>query len=276
MKNKVIAVVGVGFVGEAVAYGFRTQDVVLIDPKLGTSVKDLEDKNPDVIFICVPTPMGENGVIDTSIVEKVLEETSVFTNSIVVLKSTVTPDKVEQFSQKYTNFVYNPEFLTERNAFEDFVNPIMHVFGGDFQICKALGDIYEKYSMCSACPMYFMTAKEASFVKYSMNCFLSLKVVFWNQMKDLMEKSSADYEVVRNAFINDDRIGASHTKVPGHDGRKGSSGPCFGKDIPAMIHYSNMSLSILREAWNANCDYRNSYPEPLQREIEQHIKFNKI
>lgn len=99
MKKKItVGVVGAGFVGRAVAHGFKKQNVLLIDPILGSSTSDLLDKKPDVVFICVPTPMGEDGVINASIVEKVLFELKDL-KTLLVLKSTVVPDIVERLSK---------------------------------------------------------------------------------------------------------------------------------------------------------------------------------
>jgi UDP-glucose 6-dehydrogenase len=193
----------------------------------------------------------------------------------MVLKSTVTPDIVDSLSKKYKHFVYNPEFLTERNALNDFAFPQMHVFGGDPVDTKRLEKIYKKYSICQHAPTFHMKAMEASFVKYGINSFLSAKVLFWNQYYDLCQKNGADYETVIDAITEDERIGKSHTIVPGHDGKRGFSGSCFPKDIPALINFSGKELSMLLEAWNANCDYRNG-TELLEREIAQHIEFNKI
>lgn len=276
MNNKItVGVVGVGFVGKAVAHGFREQNVVLIDPSLGTHALDLYDVKPDVVFICVPTPMGADGVIDASIVKTVCRELADL-DTILVLKSTVIPDIVEELANEFEQFVYNPEFLTEANAAHDFENPFMHVFGGKQEYCDELSYIYEQFSICKPCHRKFMTAKEASFVKYSMNSYLALKVIFWNEMKELMTASGVNYETVRDAFICDPRIGTSHSNVPGHDGRNGTGSACFSKDVPALIKFSNGSLTVLKQAWNANCDMRNSYPDVLPREKEQHITFNKI
>ena len=47
-----IGIVGYGFVGKAVDYGFK-QDVekIIIDPKLDTSISNLKSHNPEFIFI---------------------------------------------------------------------------------------------------------------------------------------------------------------------------------------------------------------------------------
>ena len=277
-KGITVGVVGVGFVGKAVAAGFDCGNkIVLVDPQLGTTIKMLAVENPDVVFVCVPTPMGVGGAIDASIVKNVMGElATLLPDTLVLLKSTVTPDIVDGLEKTFPNFVYNPEFLTERNAVADFKNAFAHVFGGLPENTKKAERIYRDYSLSPLAPAYHMSAKEASFVKYGINSFLAAKVMFWNQFFDQCQKSGADYEQVIAAISSDPRIGASHTKIYGDENRRGAAGACFAKDVPAFIEFSNRELSILREAWNANCDLRNSYAERLPREIEQHIEFNKI
>ena len=273
-----IAVIGSeGFVGKACVHIFKDKaEVINIDPLLGTSVANLDKDDLDVALICVPTPMGDDGVINASIAENVIEQLKEFKNTLVVLKSTVLPDIVDRLSQGNANFIYNPEFLTERNAEQDAEYPIMTVLGGEPEAVFRMVSIYNQYSICKDAPFYTMTPKEASFVKYGINSYLATKVMFWNQFNDQCEKLGADYDVIRQAIGTDDRIGSSHMSVPGHDGRKGTAGACFAKDVPAFIHFSDKEFSILREAWNVNCDVRNSYGEPLPREVAQHISFNKI
>lgn len=272
-----IAVIGSeGFVGRACVHIFKDKaEVFKIDPLLGNSVKDLSDKDVNVAIICVPTPMGTNGVINSSIVESVIKDLREYTDAIIVLKSTVVPDIVQRLNEE-GDIVYNPEFLTERNAEYDAEHPFMTVLGGDRDLTAYMEEVYREYSICKDAPYYHMSAVEASFVKYGINSFLATKVVFWNQFADFCERVGAHYDVVKSAIGTDVRIGESHMNVPGHDGRKGTAGACFAKDVPAFIHFTDKQFSILREAWNVNCDIRNSYGEPLEREKAQHIEFNKI
>lgn len=274
MQKLNIGIVGYGFVGAAVAHGFKDQNITLIDPKLGTSTTDLLGKQFDAVFICVPTPMGTGGVINVSIVRQVLSELKDL-DTLLVLKSTVLPDIVEQLSIKYKNFVYNPEFLTEARANYDFEHPFLHVFGGNKEYCDQLEQIY-KYSICKPCKVMKTTAMEASFIKYSINSYLMTKVVFWNQMKELSDNYGADYSVVQEGFTSDPRIGTSHSNVPDKvTGEPYCTSNCFNKDVPAIINMSDNSLSILREVWNINCRGRMEYGL-TEREIAQHISYTEI
>lgn len=275
MKN--IAIVGYGFVGKAVANAFKWVNTTVIDPKEGPStISDLKNKDIHCSFVCVPTPMGPDGTIDSTIVENVVEELQIHTNGLIVLKSTVTPDVIERINS--SRFVYNPEFLREASAFDDFIDPDMHIFGTDSdENVEQLTEIYE-YSSCDMihAPILKVTPVEASLIKYGINTFLASKVLFFNQLKNIVDKYG-DYDTVRSAMVQDPRIGHSHTLVPGPDGRKGYGGSCFSKDTLAFAKFSqreNIPFTVLEEVIRKNQEYRGSYSEPLSREKDQNIRFD--
>jgi len=152
-------------------------------------------------------------------------------NCPIIIKSTVTPDIVSELYNEDSNVVYNPEFLTEANALDDFINPPMHIFGGNIMITRRVQELYENHSQCRPCPIRHMTPAEASFVKYGINSFLATKVLWMNQFKDLCDEYNAKYNVISNVIGSDPRIGHSHMQVPGPDGRKGFGGAvwCLGR-----------------------------------------------
>jgi UDPglucose 6-dehydrogenase len=280
MNTLNIAVIGYGFVGKAVTYGFTTTTtkITIIDPKLNNkTVKDINPIDYDVIFICVPTPMKDNGEIDASILLDTLTYLDnkikySLSSTLVVIKSTVTPDIADlYFNNAYT--VYNPEFLREKTALEDFVNPDFHIFGGSSLTCNMLASIYNSHSNCSTCPVLTCTPAEASFIKYTINSFLALKVTFFNQLYDAINSSNveANFTNVIKGVDLDKRIGSSHTKVPGFDSKRGFGGSCFPKDTKAFLSYTD-TLSVLQEAVSVNNKYRQNYTLD-DREIAQNIKF---
>lgn len=273
-----LAIIGWGFVGKAVDYGFNNPKVekCIIDPLLGTNISLLKSFVPDVTFVCVPTPMGEDGKINSSILDETVTYLEKNISGLIVVKSTVTPDIIREYGK---SVVYNPEFLTEKSANEDFVNPIMHIFGGFYENTKVLEQIYQQYSNCKPCPVYHMTRKDASLVKYGINSYLASKVIWFNQFYDVVNAADGNFGKIVSAITTDARVGTSHTTVPGFDTRRGFGSACFSKDIPAFIKFAEnieQDFTILKEVWNSNCDYRNAYSDLLDREKEQHIKFKKI
>lgn len=276
-----IAIIGYGFVGKAVEFGFRnsSNDIMIIDPYQGyANIDDMENYHPDFTFVCVPTPMGEDGNINHNTLSNVIHLLENMASGTVIVKSTVTPQVITQLC-RYKRFVYNPEFLTERNAFDEFLNPKFHILGGHPEFTKRVKNLYKFNSNCNPAPVHYMTPAEASLVKYGINSFLATKVVWFNQWKDMVESVGARYNVVATAIGNDDRIGHSHTKVPGFDGKKGFGGSCFPKDTNAIWNFGfdewgKDVLSVLGEVIRANNEYRSEY-QLDQREIEQNISFKK-
>jgi UDPglucose 6-dehydrogenase len=271
-----LAVVGHGFVGKAVSFGFDTKlvDQIAIDPNYGNSVEDLYGADSlDVAFVCVPTPMSNTGRIDDSIVVDVTEKLIRNTECLVVLKSTVTPEIVARLAEMSPKrFVYNPEFLTEARANKDFVEAKFNIFGGDLEACAAVASMYQNYSKMADPQNVFVSATEASFIKYTINTFLSTKVTFFNQLKDLTDKHGCNFDAIVGAVKLDDRIGNSHMSVPGPDGRRGFGGACFPKDTNAMHYFSEGQFDLLKKVLDINSAYRLQY-DLDEREKEQNVKF---
>lgn len=272
-----VAIVGYGFVGKAVSYGFTGCHQMKIDPfHFDNDVADLVEWNPDVTFVCVPTPMAEDKSIDASIVKDVVDFLKDNVVGLIVIKSTVTPDNLTliRTGANADRIIYNPEFLTERNAQEDFINPRMHVLGGEYSMTKKLQEIYEQYSLCKPCPVYHMTPEEASFVKYGINCFLATKVLWFNQFYDIVEGAGAsNFTKVINAISEDERVGGSHTRVPGFDGKRGYGGACFPKDTTALVNTYKHMFPLLEKVIEENNKYRAMYDKD-EREIAQGVKYD--
>jgi nucleotide sugar dehydrogenase len=269
-----LLIIGHGFVGKAVDYGFTNPAVekTIIDPKYGNSIKDVDKTLHDLTFVCVPTPMSDTGEIDTSILEEVLDYFNSgirYTHQLLVIKSTVTPEIIAKYAG--TGIVYNPEFLREKTANEDFVNPDMHIFGGTDFDCIRLELYYSEFSLCKRCPIYNMTAQEASFVKYGINSFLATKVTFFNELYDAAQAAGANFNVITKAMEADPRLGTTHNRVPGFDGKRGFGGACFPKDTAAFTHYTD-KMTLLKEVIRINNNYRKNYTKD-SRETEQNIQY---
>lgn len=271
-----VGIVGHGFVGKAVDYGFEIPGVkkFYVDPIYQTTVKHLMEHDPTVVFICVPTPMGQDGAVDSSIVENTLAaiDAAKRLGVLKVIKSTVPPDVIHRLTHSRHDIVYNPEFLVESSAAEQFINPPFHVFGGEAVATDRLEQLYLNYSNCNTCPVFHMTAIEASFVKYAINTFLATKVTFFNQLFDaIQDHPNCNFNIIARAVGADPRIGTGHTKVPGYDMRRGFGGACFPKDLRAFTEFTD-AMSLLDKVAEINDGYRGKHPL-LEREKTQGITY---
>lgn len=285
MKEK-IGIIGYGFVGSALDRGFNKNiEKYLIDPKLNTSISDLKEFDPNFIFICLPTPMNNDGSQDCSIINEVVHELSIsFPSKIIIIKSTVLPNHLDKLSKIHPNIVYNPEFLREKHADIDFKKTNNLILGGANELSKKIVDLYKNHSVCDIddTKIYHMDLKSASLIKYSINSFLASKVIFFNQLKLIFDELECEIEWVDfiESISADSRVGDTHMDVPGNDGKLGFGGACFPKDISALYDLSKhleSEFSLLREVILKNEQIRNSLEDNLEdREREQNINFKTL
>lgn len=275
-----LGIVGHGFVGKATDFGFCVNtEKFIVDPKYKTNISDLAEFKPDVVFVCVPTPMGPDGKQNSETVERaVLELKEQCEAAVVVIKSTVLPSTLEKIHKLNNNIVYNPEFLREKHAEEDFKKAELIVFGGDRNLSEKVSKIYKNNTICESKEHIFLDLKTASLVKYTINTFLATKVTFFNELNELFKRQNSmdTWDKFIRTLSVDSRIGESHMSVPGHDGRLGFGGACFPKDSSALINYAeeqNVDLSVLKAANSKNNTIRGSYDSLQARESSQNVNY---
>ncbi|TSC70609.1 MAG: UDPglucose 6-dehydrogenase [Parcubacteria group bacterium Gr01-1014_70] len=265
-----IGIIGVGMVGAPLKRYFEERRgytrgaglfVYDIDSRKGYG----DDINrADVIFICVPTPRDENGSAKINAVADAL--TTISGEKIVIIKSTVPPGTTEYFQKKYSQhkILFNPEFLTERQAWEDFIKPDRQIVGFTEHSIDAAHHVL---SLLPKAPFMSpwgvntyrpvkITATEAEIIKYGGNVYFSRKVTFANALAALAEHHGVNYDNIRIGMSADYRIGDSHLDVT-HGGYRGFGGYCFPKDLNAlMVHMEQRGMhegaELLRSDWEFN------------------------
>jgi len=272
MKHK-IGIIGHGFVGLAVETGLQTvADIRIHDKYKDTESLESVVKNSDILFLCLPTPMNEDGSCNISIIEEVLEEIDfIEPGKTIIIKSTVPPGTTKWFSQEYKNhaFIFNPEFLTEKNFIQDFLDKDRIIIGfaskNNFRIkYDAVIQLYQDFMKTQRTSAFIFATDSttAEMTKYIANCFFSTKVIFFNEMKQICDAAEIDFEDAVKMAILDPRIGKSHYKVPGPDGKHGFGGSCFPKDINALIVFAEengVDPMLLESVWSKNLLLREEY-----------------
>ena len=236
-----IGIIGQGYVGTALKEGFQdfyqveTYDKYDLGKSTHSKISDIVELS-DVIFVCVPTPMRQDGSCYTGIVEEVIREINENANGqIVVIKSTVPPGTTDRINQEYTHstVIFNPEFLTEANFIQDFKNQSRIILGGDRKGTNIVRQIYSR--IFPNATIVKTGAKHAEMVKYFTNCFLATKVSFANEMYNVCQQLDLDYDKIVEYATYDERLGKSHWAVPGPDGDFGYGGHCLPKDLSAIV-----------------------------------------
>jgi UDPglucose 6-dehydrogenase len=190
-------------------------------------------QDADIVFLCVPTPQGDDGSADLSYIEQAAEQIAPVLRSgaIVVNKSTVPVGStiaVERVLRRDdVHVVSNPEFLREGTAVHDFLHPDRVVIGSADR--AAAERVAELYASVDA-PIHITDPASAETIKYAANGFLAMKISFVNAVAAMCEAVGADVAAVVEGIGSDKRIGSQFLR-PG----PGWGGSCFPKDSRALV-----------------------------------------
>ena len=222
----------------------------------------------EVVFLCVPTPMGVGGVADLSVVESVIEEVGALlpANSVVVNKSTVPVGTAlrtaELLDREDVAVVSNPEFLREGSAVHDFMHPDRIVVGCDQQ--DAAERVAALYARLGA-PTVLTDAASAELVKYAANCYLAMKLSYVNAIAELCDRLGADISDVTEGMGYDKRIGQAFLQ-PG----PGWGGSCLPKDTSAMLQLADAAdfeFRLIRATIDTNNRQRQRMVEKVRTAV---------
>jgi len=311
-KSIKIGIVGLGMVGEPIRKWFeekrgfkRGKDLFCYDADPKKGYFDDIDK-ADVIFVAVPTPPNHDGSCNTSIVEEAVKKLS--DGKIIVVKSTIPPGTVEGLQKKHPKkkFIFNPEFLTEAQAWEDFISPDRQIVAHTAKSVSNTIDILNLLPQKHFIRPWFadyskksINATEAELGKYASNVFGFLKVIYGNILSDVCyainqkfkkEKidSEVDYENIRDLLSADLRIGQSWLNVE-HGNYCGAGGYCFPKDMAAFISFLedleqkidkknpefvkvfNKGIKVMKAVWDYNAELLKAQNLTIQ-DVSKHDK----
>lgn len=201
----------------------------------------------DVSFLCVGTPSERNGSLDLRYLRRVCEDIGAALAEkqgphTLVFRSTTLPGTTEDVAipilERHSGkrvgvdfFVcYNPEFLREGSAVNDYYNPPKIVIG---ERSPGEGDVVAEIYAGLDAPLVRTSIRAAEMVKYADNAFHALKVVFGNEIGILCKKMGIDSHAVMDIFCRDTKLNLSKVYLrPGF----AFGGSCLPKDLRALTH----------------------------------------
>lgn len=243
-NEKRIGFIGQGWIGKNYANDFEARgfDVVRYALEKEYAMNKDAIAECDIVFIAVPTPTTKNG-FDDSILRSAVS--LVGKGKIAVIKSTILPGTTESIQKQYPQIyvTHSPEFLREVTAAYDAGHPDRNIVGIPVRNKKYESIAKEILAVLPEAPFQkVMTARDAEFVKYASNCFLFTKVMFMNILYDMVQSQGTSWNDVREAFIQDPRVGKSHNDPIHHTGR-GAGGNCFIKDFEAFRRFYEKAVN---------------------------------
>lgn len=261
-----LGIIGGGLVGSALAEAFKghVEEVKVYDKIAERSTcSRTKAADSDFVFICVPTPMNDDGSCDISSVTEVLDKIRGYKRRIV-LRSTVPPGTTNRLSVKYDlpQLVYSPEFLKAHEAVLDACNPDRNIIGhtDDPRSISSADMLRQLYgARYPKAPALIMNAVEAEFCKLACNAFFATKVSFFNELSQICESLGCNLKTVADGMIGDRRIADAHRNVPGHDRRRGFGGDCLPKDLNSLMTIARecgIEPLVMQAAWQKNLEVR--------------------
>lgn len=255
-----IGIIGYGFVGKGVAHAFSKESLKIYD-KYGESANTLEETvmESTVLFVCVPTPMQSDGSQDlyniSDAIKSIVE--NAYSKKAIVIRTTVVPETTRRFARLFPehDFVFIPEFLSERTSVFDSLNPSRIIIGG---IKESMGYCAVKKLFNKRfphVPMFETTWEGAELAKYMANCFYATKLTFMNEMYSMAEHLGVDYDDLKAMLLASGWVADMHMQVPGTDGDRGYGGKCFPKDMKAFINWAEkegLSVELCKAADKVN------------------------
>lgn len=252
-----VGIVGYGWVGKAMHKLFP--DAVIYDVNIPNYQFTKEEINKcDIVFIAVPTPLSENGSLDTSIVEEVISWCKA---DLLVVRSTVNPGDCDRWSKEYEKrIVMQPEYLGE-SVDHPLIDPKERRFliiGGYPKDRRRLIDLYTTVYNANI-TIRQVTLDEAEVIKLSENRAIAYKVAQCQELYDVCEKAGIDYYTIRDAVYGDDpRFNLWWTFV--FPDNRGANSKCVPKDVYAWC------------AWSESCGYKPDITKALLKRNEKWIK----
>ena len=286
-----IAQIGAGVVGSASGKGLAAQCFptvfVDIDESVrrrlraegheATSAEELDVSRVDVFLVAVPTytdadPAGGLRLLEPAIrqVGRYLRRASKY--PVVVIRSTVLPGTTEELvipaleetsgRRVGTDFgvCVNPEFLREKFAPNDFLNPPTVVIG---EYDARSGATVERLYDWVSCPIHHVSLREAEMQKVVHNVFNAAKISFFNEVREVCARSGVDHKAVFPLVCES----AEAMRVPSYGtldlGPFGGS--CLPKDTRAFLAHSvarGLPATLIRAVLEVNQEYGRRAADP--------------
>lgn len=226
---------------------------------------------PDLVLICVGTPIGDAGASDLSQLRSALVDVEplVTAGATLVIRSTLpvgtTRIVADEAALPLDRTFTNPEFLRQGTALADFRAPSRAVIGRFDQADPGSLAVVIDALVPPGVPTLIVDVTEAEIIKNGANAFLALKLSFTNELALLCERYGANIDVVMDGIGRDPRIGATYLRPS-----FGFGGSCLPKELSTVAsagHKVGLPMHVTAAASQANIDHQRRFVERVARAV---------
>lgn len=248
----------------------------LNDEKINQSVSfhseydDVDWDTAEIIMVCVQTPTTIENKIDSSFLNNVFKSLSDLTNdqSIICIKSTIHPEAIQEIldNSSFNNedIVFNPEFLREGQAFNDFFNPDRVIIGAvNKRNAERVAELYKNLDT----DLILTDPISSQLIKYLSNAYLPLRLSFVNEASQIIKKLGGNLSQTLLGIGLDSRIGNNYFRPS-----PGWGGSCFPKDVTeinSIIKANNLTTPLISNINESNKQHQNWFSNYLIKQIQE-------
>ena len=248
----------------------------LNDEKINQSVSfhceydDVDWDTAEIIMICVQTPTTLENEIDSSFLNNVFKSLSDLINdqSIICIKSTIHPEAIQEIldnsSLNNEDIVFNPEFLREGQAFNDFFNPDRVIIGAvNKRNAERVAELYKNLDT----DLVLTDPISSQLIKYLSNAYLPLRLSFVNEASQIIKKLGGNLSQTLQGIGLDSRIGNNYFRPS-----PGWGGSCFPKDVTeinSIIKANNLTTPLISNINESNKQHQNWFSNYLIKQIQE-------
>ena len=242
-----------------------------------SNYSDVNWEDEEIVFVCVQTPNNlDTNSVDTKFLESAITEVNNVKNKnlVITIKSTIPPYEIEKICNKVgldvDSLTFNPEFLREGTAVEDFFNPDRIVIGGnDSSKVKKLEDLYSNFKA----EIIITDPISSQLIKYLANTYLPLRLSFVNEAARLVNSSGGNLDDVLKGVGMDTRIGQHYFRPSPAWG-----GSCFPKDVVEVNNFydpNEVNVPLIANIIESN-KIQTKWTSNMLKSIHNEKKLNGI
>jgi UDPglucose 6-dehydrogenase len=227
-------------------------------------------EQPDLVFVCVATPIGEGGESDLGQITGALDDLRAYPTLDVSVRSTLPPGfsaRLPAMSGRPdgARISTNPEFLRQGAAMADFARPSRIVVGRYPETSEEHLRLLERAYEHLDGPRLTVSVAAAELIKNSANAFLALKLSFVNEVAALSESYGVEIDEVLQGISLDPRIGSAYMR-PG----LGFGGSCLPKELQVIDvagRRQGLAMHVARAASQVNLEQQDRFAHRVLAEL---------